>query len=274
MVYPTTFMERYNEWWDEPCQSIDDIQFATLLLRLCSYTAQFLPSQTYTADTILGNSLYALRERCNATAISLTHVPMMDQGLPSINRIHEHFFHACYLKNEGAMKESWRVLGKAIHEAHELGLHLETRKFAGRSISECDIEIGKRTYWNLWLWDKYVAFFLRRLNSPLRFLLCTSEALYASRIVSMTIGDPEANLQVIGSCLLSWADGHSFQNNVVPYRYPKMFSEHPVFMGTRQICFANAGFRSISPESRPRSCPQTVGNRAQSLLSSTHKWRC
>ena len=164
MVYPTTFTERYNEWWAGPCQSVDDIQFATLLLRLCSYTAQFLPSQNYTADTISGNSLSAIREQCHATAISLTHTPMMNEGLPSITRIHEHFFHACYLKNQGSMKESWSILGKAIHEAHELGLHLESRKPNGRSVSEYDIEMGKRTYWNLWLWDKYVNFFLHQLN--------------------------------------------------------------------------------------------------------------
>ncbi len=158
MVYFATFTKRYNEWWAGPCQSVDDIQFATLLLRLCSYTAQFLPSQNYTADTILGNSLSTLREQCNATAISLTRVSMMEQGLPSITRIHEYFFHACYLKNEGAMKESWDVLGKAIHDAHELGLHLESRKTSGRLVSEYDVEMGKRTYWNLWLWDKYVTF--------------------------------------------------------------------------------------------------------------------
>ena len=178
MVYPTTFTERYNEWWAGPCQSFDDIQFATLLLRLCSYTAQFLPSQNYTADTILGNSLSALREQCNATAISLTRVPMMEEGLPSITRIHEHFFHACYLKNKGAMKESWNVLGKAIHQAHELGLHLDSRKPNGRSVSEYDVEMGKRTYWNLWLWDKYANFSPHHLNSLLCFSLCISGALY------------------------------------------------------------------------------------------------
>ncbi len=171
MVYPTTFTERYNEWWATPCQSVDDIQFATLLLRLCSYTAQFLPSQNYTADTILGISLSAIREQCHATAISLTHTLMMNEGSPSITRIYEHFFHACYLKNQGSMKESWNILSKAVHEAHELGLHLESRKPNGRLVSEYDIEMGKRTYWNLWLWDKYVSFFLHQLNSLLFFTL-------------------------------------------------------------------------------------------------------
>ena len=54
MVYPITFLERYDEWWSHPYQSVDDLEYAALLLRLCPYSAQFLPSQTYTADTILG----------------------------------------------------------------------------------------------------------------------------------------------------------------------------------------------------------------------------
>ena len=178
MVCATTFTERYNEWWAAPCQSVDDIQFATLLLRLCSYTAQFLPSQNYTADTILGKSLSAIREQCHATAIALADTSIMNEGLPSITRIHEHFFHACYLKNQGSMKESWNKLSKAIIEAHELGIHLDSRKHNGRSVSEYDIEMGKRTYWNLWLWDKYVSSLLRQLSSLLWFSLCISGALY------------------------------------------------------------------------------------------------
>lgn len=55
------------------------------------------------------------------------------------------------------MKESWDVLSDAIHEAHELGLHLDLRKASGRSTIEYDVEMGKRTFWNLWLWDKYVS---------------------------------------------------------------------------------------------------------------------
>jgi len=41
MIYATTFTERYNEWWAGTCRTIDDLEFAALLLRLCCYTAQF-----------------------------------------------------------------------------------------------------------------------------------------------------------------------------------------------------------------------------------------
>ena len=155
MVYPTTFIERYNSWWSGSCQSVDDLEFAALLLRLCSYSAQFLPSQNYTADTILGISLSTIREDCNTTAIALSRSSMIVERPSSITRIHELFYRACYLKNEGEMKESWNILSKAIRDAHELGLHLDLQKGNGRLTSEYELEMGKRTYWNLWLWDKY-----------------------------------------------------------------------------------------------------------------------
>ena len=167
MVDATTFTEHYDEWWAGTCRTIDDLEFAALLLRLCCYTAQFLPSQNYTADTIIGNSLTTIREQCNATATSLTRTSIMKEGSPSMTRIHELFFHACYLKNEGEMKESWDVLSDAIHKAHELGLHLDLREASGRLITQYNVEMRKRTYWNLWLWDKYVSSSLRPQSFPI-----------------------------------------------------------------------------------------------------------
>ena len=35
MIRPTTFTERYNDWWTRTCQPAGDVEFAALLLR-CS----------------------------------------------------------------------------------------------------------------------------------------------------------------------------------------------------------------------------------------------
>ncbi|KAL9583276.1 MAG: hypothetical protein Q9212_002799 [Teloschistes hypoglaucus] len=162
MVDPTTFLEKYNDWWSHPCRTVEDVEFAALLLRLCSYAAQFLPSQNYTADTILGNSLTDLRKDCDNTANALASSSYVRDSSTSIPRIHQLFFRACYLKNEGDMKRSWDVLSDAIKEAQELGLHLELQKGQGKFTSEFDVELGKRTYWNLWLWDKFMCIVLGR----------------------------------------------------------------------------------------------------------------
>ena len=43
MIFP---FESYNQWWTHPFQSPEDFEFAALLLRLCSYSAQFHPRIT------------------------------------------------------------------------------------------------------------------------------------------------------------------------------------------------------------------------------------
>lgn len=86
MIYPTTFLERYNQWWSQPCRTLEDLEFAVLLLRLCCYSAQFLPSMTYTAATIFGTSLSAIREQCDTAATMLTRSPSF-KGPSSILRV-------------------------------------------------------------------------------------------------------------------------------------------------------------------------------------------
>ncbi|MCJ1377220.1 hypothetical protein MMC17_000312 [Xylographa soralifera] len=137
MIYPTTFLERYNAWWSRPCQTLDELEFAVLLLRLCAYSSQFLPSKNYTAETILSTPIGTIRE----------------QDKPSITCVHQLFFAACYLKNEGKVKESWNMLGEAIREAYDMGLHLDVPRCNGKTLSQYELEMGKRTYWYLWLWD-------------------------------------------------------------------------------------------------------------------------
>ncbi|KAI4288263.1 MAG: hypothetical protein L6R35_002474 [Caloplaca aegaea] len=162
MVDPTTFLERYDAWWSHPCRIVEDVELAALILRLCSYTAQFLPSQNYTADTILGASLSTIQQECDTIANALASTQFLKSSSTSIVRIHQLFFRACYLKNDGDMKGSWNVLSEAIREAQELGLHLDLRKGQGKFTSEYDVEVGKLTYWNLWLWDKFMSIILGR----------------------------------------------------------------------------------------------------------------
>lgn len=59
-IYPSTFLSRYQKWWkDNQSAEIEDIIFATLVLRLCAYTTQFLPSTYVLALGITRKSLTA-----------------------------------------------------------------------------------------------------------------------------------------------------------------------------------------------------------------------
>jgi hypothetical protein len=45
MIYPLTFLERYNAWWSqESYHGVDDVQFGVWILRLCVNSLQYVIS--------------------------------------------------------------------------------------------------------------------------------------------------------------------------------------------------------------------------------------
>ncbi|KAL8649063.1 MAG: hypothetical protein Q9226_005737 [Calogaya cf. arnoldii] len=249
MVDPTTFLERYDDWWSHPCRNVLDVEFAALLLRLCSYTAQFLPSQNYTADTILGTSLSTIRQDCDAAANALASTQFVKSSSRSIIRIHQLFFRACYLKNEGDMKGSWDVLSEAIREAQELGLHLDLRKGQGKFTSEYDVEMGKRTYWNLWLWDKFMSIILGRwpLIPDQRCTVSLPNAAVGTTATDINAPDTfcERRLQIqltkLAAELLSSTDG-------IQTTDPAIINQHVKRFYAEMIDTLPAAFRIQDPE--------------------------
>ncbi|KAL8734241.1 MAG: hypothetical protein Q9181_003287 [Wetmoreana brouardii] len=247
MVDPITFLEQYNDWWSHAPRTAQEVEFAALLLRLCSYTAQFLPSQNYTADTILGISLTTLRQDCDATANALASSAYVKGASTLIPRIHQLFFRACYLKNEGDMKSSWDVLSEAIREAQELGLHLELQKGQGKS--EYDVEMGKRTYWNLWLWDKFMCIILGRwpLIPDQRCTVSLPHTAVGNAASDVNAPDTfsERRLQIeltrLASELLSCADGKQSTD-------PNVIDKHFQRLNTDLVEKLPPAFRIDSPE--------------------------
>ena len=71
---------------------------------------------------------------------------------PSIETVQHRFLHVSYLKNYGKLRASWSILSIAVRDAHEMGLHL---KDPGIPISELAMELRRRTFWNLYVWDRY-----------------------------------------------------------------------------------------------------------------------
>ncbi|KAI4246683.1 MAG: hypothetical protein LQ352_006330 [Teloschistes flavicans] len=249
MVDPITFLEKYNDWWSHACRTMEDVEFAALLLRLCSYAAQFLPSQNYTADTVLGNSLADLRKDCDSTANALASSSYVRDASTSIPRIHQLFFRACYLKNEGDMKRSWDVLSEAIKEAQELGLHLELQKGQGKFTSEYDVELGKRTYWNLWLWDKFMCIVLGRwpLIPDQRCTVLLPHTTVGNAASDVNAPDTfcERRLQIeltrLASEMLSCTDGKQSMD-------PEIIDQHMRKLNTDLIDKLPPAFRINNPE--------------------------
>lgn len=69
LIYLPWFLEQYHLWWTtKRPSSVFDIEFAVVMLRMCSYASEFLPSQAYTSDTICGTNLANIRQACDDTA--------------------------------------------------------------------------------------------------------------------------------------------------------------------------------------------------------------
>lgn len=154
MLHPTTFLTRYEGWWNSSVEDrVHEIEFGVLILRVCAYSAQFLPSRAYTADTICGTSLSKIREHCHKLAIGLSNISESARSR-SLTSVQHLYFAACYSKNEGRMKEAWFMLGNAIRLAQDLGLHLEPSKSSRQQLDDLEKDMRRRTFWNLYIWDR------------------------------------------------------------------------------------------------------------------------
>lgn len=154
MIHPTTFLTHYESWWHSDMEGwVHDVEFGVLILRVCAYSAQFLPSRAYTADTICGMSLSKIREHCHSLAIDLSNL-CDSASSPSLTSVQHLYFAACYSKNEGRMKEAWFMLGHAIRLAQDLELHLEPPDSSQPQLDDLEKDMRRRTFWNLYIWDR------------------------------------------------------------------------------------------------------------------------
>jgi hypothetical protein len=155
LIYPTAFFSLYDRWWGTfSARSIENIEFGILLLRVCAYSAQFLPSRAYTADTISGVTISLVREQCHRLAIGLSRVCESAGGMRSFASVQGLCLAAAYLKNEGRIKEAWDLMGDLITTAYNLGIHLETTTSRPSNLNELEKEMGRRVFWNLYIWDR------------------------------------------------------------------------------------------------------------------------
>ncbi|CAG8971811.1 hypothetical protein HYALB_00001921 [Hymenoscyphus albidus] len=163
IIHSATFLDQYHDWWNNfPGTAIEDMSFAILLLCICSYTTQFLPSPNYTAATVGGERLSTLSEKCHGIATKLTNLHKSSGAQPTRIDVLQYFFATCFTKNEGRVKDAWDHLGEAIHIAMNLGMHEETRDSSDPLVGGFEIDMRRRTFWNLYIWDRFMAVILDR----------------------------------------------------------------------------------------------------------------
>jgi hypothetical protein len=91
-----------------------DLEFAVVILRMCSYASEFLPSQSYTIEKIRGMSLADIRKACDDIAddIALACTRLSPKG--SLLRVQHLAFAGLMSRCEGRVRVSRDSLRCAI----------------------------------------------------------------------------------------------------------------------------------------------------------------
>lgn len=153
LIHLPWFLAKYERWWMvERVRLVAEVEVAILILRICSYASQFLPSPGYTLDKIRGVSLIDVRKKCDETADRLAAISAAADGRGSLIRIQHLAFFGLRCQIEGNTTAFWEVLGRAIRVAQSIGIHSDEER-PRQGMEETDQEMERRTFCNLYIWD-------------------------------------------------------------------------------------------------------------------------
>ncbi|KAF1921752.1 hypothetical protein BDU57DRAFT_437295 [Ampelomyces quisqualis] len=160
-IYGPTLTDQYVQWWtDRGAGRRLSPEFTCLLLRICAYSVQYLtPSMRKMIEFELACDSQLISDRFASAAEQLNQ--SFDSSNLTIERIQEQFLKGVWLKSESRIVDSWHALGCTIRAAQELRID----KDAGlETLSEFDIEIRRRIWIILYIWDWQMSAWLGRPN--------------------------------------------------------------------------------------------------------------
>ncbi|KAH7389641.1 hypothetical protein DE146DRAFT_758943 [Phaeosphaeria sp. MPI-PUGE-AT-0046c] len=160
-IYGPTLTNQYVEWWtDRAAGRRLSPEFTCLLLRICAYSVQYLsPAMRNMIEFELACDSQVLTDRFSSAAEQLSQ--SFEASNTTLERVQEQFLKGVWLKSESRIVDSWHALGCTIREAQELGID----KDAGiEDLSEFEIEIRRRIWTLLYIWDWQMSAWLGRPN--------------------------------------------------------------------------------------------------------------
>lgn len=156
LLYPPWFLGQYQRWWGlYSVSTVGDIEFLVLVLRICCYASQFLPSPSYTIDSVKGVPLTEIRKSCEEVIQVLGPICTRLDPRGSLVRVQHIAYGGLSAGSVGHMNSFWESVSCASRVAQHIGLHLDT-VISTSSVDEMDKEMRRRTYCNLYIWDRYV----------------------------------------------------------------------------------------------------------------------
>ena len=157
LVHTPWFLTRYQLWWAvERVTLVIEVDFAVLILRICSYALQFLPSPSYALNKIRGALLSDICNTCDEIAESLASISSAVDGRGSLIRVQHLAFFGLRCQMEGRRDALWDALSRAIRVAQSVGIHSEAAN-SRPGLDELDKEMGRRTFCNLYIWDSLLS---------------------------------------------------------------------------------------------------------------------
>lgn len=128
-----------------------DLEFAVVILRMCSYASEFLPSQSYTIEKIRGMSLADIRNAGDDVAAILPWPAPALTPKGSLLRVQHLAFAGLKSRCEGRVRVSRDRLRCAIQVALKIGIDSNAMSDMG----ELEKEMRRRVFYNLYIWDGY-----------------------------------------------------------------------------------------------------------------------
>ncbi|KAI0459052.1 hypothetical protein F5B21DRAFT_457047 [Xylaria acuta] len=158
LVYTPWLLAYYQKWWDVSREySVKDVEFAVLFLRICYYTSQFLPSQSYRLNSIKGMALGDIRETCASVANVLDSICSKLDDRGSLIRVQHLAFSGLGFLFQGQMNNFWTSLSCSVRVAQRIGMHLETSLWDNNT-DQFEKEMSRRTFCSLYVLDSVLSF--------------------------------------------------------------------------------------------------------------------
>jgi hypothetical protein len=161
IVHAPRFLTHYHEWWKNSKPSlVADVEFATLILRVCSYATQFLPSPLHAIDQICGRPLSDIRNTCSSIGDNLVKLCETLDWKGSLFRVQHLIFAALQISCEGRTDQFWEGIASASRAAQKAGIHTDTTLFEESLVpqndtsKELDKEARRRTFCSLYVLDR------------------------------------------------------------------------------------------------------------------------
>lgn len=155
LLHPPWFLAQYQRWWNsDSISSVAGVEFAILFLRVCCYASLFLPSPSYTNDSVKGVSLVNIRKSCEEIIKALSPICRQLDPQGSLVRVQHIAFAGLASISIGPMDAFWEHVSCASRVAQQIGLHLDSRLWP-ESMDEIEKEMRRRMFCNLYVWDRY-----------------------------------------------------------------------------------------------------------------------